>query len=79
MFCFLQTRLMMSILNSGFTLTEEQRARNVQIQDWLANHYVPEMAQLDKDLADARAEYRRLSKNDWKLVSKAWKALHNKD
>jgi hypothetical protein len=68
---------MMSIVNAGFVLSEEQKAEYDRIQHWLNETFHPETDKINKDLIEARANLGKLSRNDWKLVSKMWNAQYN--
>ena len=63
---------MLAICNAGFELTDEQRHRRSEMNGWYLQVYGPESVRLNEAIREGREVHRRLSRLDWKLVSKIW-------
>ena len=53
---------MMAIVDAGFNLTDEQRAHQHEIQEWLDHTYMSEVARLNEDIVEGKLELRRLTR-----------------
>jgi hypothetical protein len=62
---------MMAILDAGFDMTDEQRAHQREIQDWLDNTYMSEVARLNEEIVEGKLELRRLTRIQVDLEKRA--------
>ena len=66
-FC-MQLRLFIAITDAGFRLTDEQKERQKEMQDWLDNEYRSEVYRQTVRLKEAKAELRRLERNEANII-----------